>query len=188
MLKTLRTDTKDELKQQSKAIFSQDIPESLGFTPKTGTLKPNETFSLADVQKAEERGYQKAEVKFSSELKSFNDAQLRRLQQEEAQSKQQISAIREEIAKLAKSVGSFMQEVEIATMQIPTKPGKYHTNFYSHLRTVIISLKQKVESSRSWLAASKGRSQKQSYYWGQVKNSGSKFMLSSERYMVTSTG
>lgn len=186
-LRGLGKSVSDEIISQAKSVVSEDIPESFGANT-SGTLKPNEAFSLNDVQSAEKSGFNRAESEFTQRLSQMRQMEYNRLLQQESASKKQIQGIREEIAKLAKSMGELAQEVQVATLQAPTNPGIYHKNFYAHLRSVIASLRAKVESSKNWLHASNSRAGKKSGYWSQVSSSGTKFMLSSERYMVTSTG
>jgi hypothetical protein len=78
----------------------------------------------------------------------------------------------------------------VAAMQAPVNPGIYHQNFFASLRTFISNMRLRIQESRNWLAASNARASKKgkSAYWTQAKQSGTKFTLSSERYMVTSTG
>jgi hypothetical protein len=186
-LRTLGKSTASEVKTQAaKAVFT-DIPESFGFGS-SGTLNPNESFSLNQLQEAENQGYHRAESEYSRHLVRMREQEYNRLLQEEAAAKSQIQNIQQEIRSLAKSLGDFAQEVEVATIQVPVNPGLYHKNFYDHLKSVISSLRQKVESSRNWLSSANLRAQKRSYYWTQVGKSGTKYMLSAERYMVTSTG
>lgn len=117
----------------------------------------------------------------------FHQERLLFLRQEE-DTKKQIQAIQQEIHALAKSTSDLAKEVQVATFQAPANPGIYHKNFFEALRSFIKSLRQKIEQSRHWLATSNARASKRSHYWGQVSRSGTKFMLSQERYMVTSTG
>jgi hypothetical protein len=186
-LRSLGKSTISEVTTQAKKAIFTDVPESFGLTS-TGTLKPNESVNLDQMNQAQERGYREAESEFSSRLHLMRQEEHSRLLQAETASKQQIQSILVEIRELAKSMGDFSQEVQIAAAQIPVKPGLYHKNFYAHLKSVIAALRQKVDSSRNWLAAANGRAGKRGYYWSQVTTSGSKYMLSSERYMVTSTG
>lgn len=186
-LRTLGSDAVSETKSQVKKAILSDIPESFGLTS-SGTLKPNESLSVNDLEKAERKGFNRAESEFSERLLQIRQQEHSRLLQEEAASKQQIQSILQEIRSLAKTVGDFAQEVQVATLQAPVNPGLYHKNFYAHLRSVIATIRQKVESSKNWLAAANGRASKKGYYWSQVGKSGTKYMLSSERYMVTSTG
>jgi hypothetical protein len=186
-LRDLGRSATQEVTSQAKAALTQDVPESFGISP-SGTLQPNESFTLTDLNQAEQSAYHRAEYDFSSRLAEIRRAEHDRLLQEESAAKKQVQAIREEISKLAKSMGDLAQEIQIATMQTPSNPGIYHQNFYTHLRSIIKALRTRVESSRNWLAASNARASKRGFYWSQVGKSGSKYMLSSERYMVTSTG
>jgi len=172
--------------QTKKAVFS-DVPESFGITT-SGTLNPNESLNMDQVKDAERNGYRQAESEFASRLHQMREQEHSRLLQAEAASKQQIQSVLMEIRQLAKSMGDFSQEVQVAVAQAPVNPGIYHKNFFAHLKTVIASLRIKVESSSNWLAAANNRAGKKGFYWSQVSKSGTKYMLSSERYMVTSTG
>lgn len=185
-LKGLAKGTVSEIKTQAKSAVLEDIPSSFGLT-NTGTLKPNESVGLGDIQAAEERGYMRGNED-SSHLRQMWEREHRRLQDQEAQSKQQIQPLLNEIRELAKSMGSLAQEVQIATMQIPVNPGAYHKNFFAHLKSMLAAFRRKVDSSRDWLTSANQRAGKKGHYWSNVSTSGTKFMLSSERYMVTSTG
>lgn len=186
-LRGLGKSTVSEAKSQARKAVVSDIPESFGFGP-SGTLKPNESLTVNDLQNAQDKGYREAESDYSRQLFQMREREHAHLKQQESAAKQQIISIQQEIRSLAKSLGDFAQEVQVATIQTPVNPGIYHKNFYTHLRSVISLLRQKVESSKNWLAATNSRAQKKGFYWSQVGKSGTKFMLSSERYMVTSTG
>jgi hypothetical protein len=187
-LRGLGRSVSDEVVSQAKSVVTLDIPESFGAKTSGGTLKPNESFSLNDLKSAKETGYRQAENEFTQRLGEMRQMEYGRLVREESEAKKQIQSIREDIANLAKSMGEFSKEIEVASLQAPTNPGIYHKNFYAHLRSVIKALRAKVESSRDWLSTTNSRAKKRNFYWSQVKSSGTKFMLSSERYMVTSTG
>lgn len=177
-----------EVKTQAKKIVVEDVPASIGLGSSHGTLNPNESVSLNQLKKAEAKGEENAEKRFNSQLEQVRQQERSRLMREEANTKQQITSIRAEILNLAKSMGDFAQEVQVAAIQAPVNPGIYHRNFFTHLKSMLVLLRQRVESSKNWLATTNSRAKKQGHYWGQVKKSGTKFMLSSERYMVTSTG
>ena len=180
-LKDLGRDAASQAKIHISQAVTQDIPESFGLS---GDLTPNQSYSLEDLKHAEKTGEARAEARFGNRLQQERLVFL----QSESQTKAQITAIQAEIKSLAKSVGSFAREVEIATFQAPVNPGVYHKNFFDALRSFINSIRQRVDQSRNWLATTNARATQRNYYWGQVKSSGTKFMLSSERYMVTSTG
>ncbi|MBM3208895.1 hypothetical protein FJZ40_01190 [Candidatus Shapirobacteria bacterium] len=100
----------------------------------------------------------------------------------------QTKALQEELSQLAKATDNLGKEVEIATFQTPVSPGIYHVSFFEKLRAFIKVFKSKIDSSAAWLSAFNARAKKKNYYWGQVKKSGSKFMLSADRYMATQAG
>lgn len=104
------------------------------------------------------------------------------------QTKLQIQSIQEELKKLAASTQNLATEIQSAVMQSPVNPGVYHVGFFEKLRLTIIAIKKRVEESASWLHTLNSKSKKQGYYWSQVGKSGSKYLLSQERYMQTSAG
>lgn len=180
-LRDLSRGVVDEAKIQVKQVLNTDIPQSMGFS---GTLEPNQSFSVSDLEAAEKRGEHKAEGRFNNRLQEERLLFLR----SENESRAQIKSIQQEIQLMAKSVGELAHEVEVAAFQAPANPGVYHRNFFDRLRSYIKALRLKVQESKHWLATQNARANKRSFYWGQVQKSGTKFMLSSERYMVTSTG
>lgn len=177
-LRGLGQDVKSEAKIHIKKMVTQDIPQSLGLD---GTLQPDKPLSVDDL------AAQKSERGSSSRLIQIKEEERTYYRQVEAQNKQQIISIQNEIKLLAKTAGNLAHEVEIAAAQAPTNPGAYHRNFFEQLKGLIIALRRKVQDSQNWLSVTNSRA-KQKGYWGQVAKSGTKFMLSSERYAVTSTG
>lgn len=179
----------DEAKIQITKAITDDIPAALGLPAGrqafSGTLRPNESFSIEDLKAAEKQGERQAEGRFSNRLEQERLVFLR----SENNKNTQIQQILSEIAQLAKSVGEFGKEVEVATLQAPINPGIYHSNFFAQLRRFMLDLKKQVAESKHWLATANARAAKQKgYFWGQAQKSGTKFLLSSERYMVTTTG
>ena len=181
-LQGLSKDVLSEAKVQATQAITADIPQSFGL--EGGDLTANQSYSIEDLKNAEKTGENRAETKFNNRLQQERLLFLR----SEIESKQQITAIQQEIQMLAKSAGELDHEVQVATFQAPVNPGVYHRNFFEHLKSLIKTLRQKVQESKNWLATQNSRAAKRNYYWGQVKSSGTKFLLSSERYMVTSTG
>ncbi len=179
-LRDLGQGVTSEAKVQIKNIVTDDIPESFGF-PTSGTLHPNESFS-PHKKEAYENSYTSSRL---MQVKEEEQAQLRR---NEAQLREQITSLQQEIRKLASSMGEFAQEVQAATSQAVINPGIYHKNFFHQLRSVIVTMQKRVNESKHWLAECNSRGKKKSYYWSNVQKSGTSYMLSSERYMVTSTG
>lgn len=183
-LRGLSQDTASEAKIQIQKAVTEDIPQMFGLKG-SGDLKAGQQFSLADLEQAEKQGEKKAERRFENRLTQERTIFI----QAEAQTKQQIITIQEEIKMMAKSVGDLGKEVQLATMQSVVNPGTYHRNFFETLKSLIKNLRMKVTESRNWLAQSNARAGKRKgFYWNQAQKSGTKFMLSSERYMVTTTG
>lgn len=106
--------------------------------------------------------------------------------QEEA--KLQIKAVQNELQKLAETTQNISIEVKKATVQAIVEPGTYHENFFDRIRRLIELARKKLNESNTWLQLFNHRGKKRSHYWGQVQKSGTKFMLSQERYMVTQVG
>ncbi len=107
-------------------------------------------------------------------------------QQQETKAKVETLVL--EVKKLEQAVGNLTKEVGITTAQAPVNPGVYHINFFEKLISFVRSLTKQVEDSSLWLSAHNGKSQKRSHYWNQFSKSGSKFLLSQERYMATQAG
>ena len=106
--------------------------------------------------------------------------------QEEA--KLQIKAVQEELKKLADASQGLSQEIKKATFTATVEPGTYHDNFFDRIRRLIQLARKKISESKSWLETFNHRAKKRSHYWFNVKKSGTKFMLSQERYMSTQVG
>ena len=109
------------------------------------------------------------------------------LHREEVGIKEKLEAVRSELKVLATSIKKFHSQVERAIEDIPAHPGIYHLNFLERLRGVIITLRQSIEDSGSWLALWTSRRRKK-MYWGMYKKHGTSFGLSSERNIATQAG
>ena len=175
----------NDVVDQAKITVTSDIPQSFGLS---GSLEPNQSFSVGDLKKAEQTGEARAESRFNDRLSRLSEEHRTLFLRQEAEVTKQIQSIQNEIALLAKSTGELVKEVQVAAIQAPVNPGVYHQNFFEHLRSIIKSLRLKAQDGKNWLASFNSRSSKRGYYWGQVAKSGSKFTLSQERYAVMSTG
>lgn len=106
---------------------------------------------------------------------------------EDAQIKQQLEAVRHELAALSKSLQMLHTEIQKAVMETPVMPGIYHVTFYEKLRAVLQMLREQIDDSRSWLTMHQSRKKKMGY-WGMFKKHGTTFGLSNERSIATSAG
>jgi hypothetical protein len=101
----------------------------------------------------------------------------------------QIKAIQVELKKLVIQTDDLSRELKTAAVEATVDPGNYHVNFLENLLKIIKLVRKKVQKSKTWLTEWNAYcKKKRCFYWAQVKKSGTKFMLSSERYMSTQAG
>lgn len=150
---------------------------------RSGALKSNETLDLEALQKQENLRKQ-----LNQEFFQIRQEERLVFKQTEQKTQLEIKAIQEELKNLVESTKNLVKEVEIAAKVEPVEPGVYHFNFFERLRQTIILFKKRIEESADWLSLFNQRSKKRGHYWNQVKKSGTKFMLSQERYMATQAG
>lgn len=110
---------------------------------------------------------------------------------EQKETQVQVKNLQEELKKLAKATTNLASEAraaEISAMQEVPVAGKYHVSFLEKFIKLLAELRSKLEESSLWLAAWNKKASKKNFYWSQFKKSGSKFLLSSDRYMSTQAG
>jgi hypothetical protein len=176
--------------------FGNDIVQGIPKTAinqfrgqQSGDLKPNQPFNLDQNQNLpnQETWEQKPRF-FQQEYLDIRKREQLIWSHHEQETKQQITAILEELKKIAASTQNLAQEIQVAAEQVPVDPGVYHLNFFQRLRVALVELRKRVEESATWLSAFNQKSKKRNYYWGQFKKSGTKYTLSQERYMSTQIG
>lgn len=156
--------------------------------PLNKEVRPGETIDLRSIEE------KTAELEKQYWEKFYRQAEYLRKQEKsvydskEQQLEIQVQALQEELNEMAKATKDLEKEVKVAAFQATVKPGVYHVTFFEKLRHFIKAFRSKIESSAAWLAAFNKRSRKRNYYWAQVRKSGTKFMLSGERYMATQAG
>lgn len=153
--------------------------------PMSGELRPNQPFSLEDEIRRREQAAVREERSRLQQIHRKEELIFSRKQEE---IKREIEAIQEELKKLIGEATGLAQEMEIALEQNVVEPGVYHLNFFDKLRQLLILLRKKVADSHTWMHTVNSRSEHRSFFWGQVGKSGTKFMLSQERYMSTQAG
>lgn len=109
--------------------------------------------------------------------------------QESQETKYQIQQIMEELQRLVSSSDKIIQMTfgDISVASSPTVVGKYHTNFFSWMLTVIRTARQKVEESGAWLQVAKSKGSRKGYQ-NMSKKHGTTFSQSNERTMATQSG
>lgn len=108
--------------------------------------------------------------------------------QKEEEVKAKISAIKEQLQLLVQELAGMDKDLEKAIEEEIVSPGSYHLNFFEKLRKFLIDLRKRVADSANWLEVSSQRKAIQRGYWGNVKKSGTKYMLSQERTLATQAG
>ncbi|OGD62592.1 hypothetical protein A2160_06175 [Candidatus Beckwithbacteria bacterium RBG_13_42_9] len=111
--------------------------------------------------------------------------------QKEEAAKKEIEIIKAEIKKLVLETGDMtteLAEAEKSVMTTTVAAGVYHKNFFDRIRHLIALARKQICESKNWLQMFNSRSNNRNFYWGQVKKSGTKYMLSHERYMATQAG
>ena len=161
-------------------IGTDIVSALLGGMPKSGELQPNQEIRLGNTPEAPKAETQ-AKIEFHPAPQPQEHSRI------EAETRQQLDAVRAELKALISSLKNLHQEVQTAVAQDVVQPGVYHINFYDQLRTFIHVLREQVEDSRTWLASFSTRKKKLGY-WGMYKKHGTTFGLSSERTLSTSAG
>lgn len=160
------------------------VSDSLG---KVGELKPNQSLNLNELKQGQEYR-EKQRWQFQQDFLDIRKQEKLIWTRAEQETKLQITALIQELKKIAESTKELAKEVQIAAVQAPVEPGSYHLSFFENLRETILLFRKHIQESASWLAAFNQKAKKRNFYWRQVRKSGTKFMLSSERYMATQAG
>lgn len=148
-------------------------------------LKPQQPFNFEDFLKSREK--QIESIQRQRYERRFREEKLVFYRKDE-EAKVQIKAIQEELKQLAKATDGLSLEVKKAVLTETMSPGVYHFNFFERIRRIIELARKQVVESKSWLELFNHRRKQKNFYWDQVKKSGTKFMLSGERYMATQSG
>lgn len=154
---------------------------------KSGELKPNQSLDFDKLDYESERK-EKPARQFQQEFLNIRYQERMLWKRAEQETKLQIEAILQELKQIVSSTEKLTKEVSIAAQQMPVDPGAYHISFFEKLHHRLILFRKSVEQSATWLSAFNQKAKKRNYYWAQVKKSGTKFMLSQERYMATQAG
>lgn len=191
-LRDLSSSFKKQAKDASLGLGNDVFNQILGSagvkspqTPQTSEVNPNSPFNFEDFIRSRENQVALRERQhFQRRLQEEKLVYHRK--QEEV--KMQIKVVQEELKKLASATVGLSQEVKKATLMAVVDPGTYHENFFDRLRNLIELARKKIGESQTWLETFNHRSKQKSIYWGGVQKSGTKYMLSHERYMSTQAG
>lgn len=104
---------------------------------------------------------------------------------------QKIKQIIEQLDALSKDLdkaNSEAQQARIAVIQGVVKPGAYHVSLLQRFLKVVMTIRQRVKESSSWLSQFNSRRSAQTSYWGQFHSQGTQWSMSGERSITTSVG
>lgn len=175
------------LGDQTKSSFTNDLLREI----------PNDALTQAGLRPQEKTPFQSSEnliLERETLRRRLQATEFIRTQEtivfsaKQKETETRVRLLQEEAINLAKATQNLNQEVEKAVIQEVTEVGIYHENFFEKLIVFIRSLTKKVGQASFWLSMTLARGKKRSYYWGQVRKSGGKYMLSQERYMATQAG
>ena len=176
----------DEVTQPAKDIFNNAL-EQIGLKPQrkplageinltTGAQKTAEV--SFDQQVAQLHAVQRQEKEVFNVEKRATQKQIQKLMQE----------LQGEIKRLQAQTAELTHEVKNITVEsLPTGAGIYHVNFFEWVIRTLKDLRQRVNESRQWLAASKNKKQ-QKGYWAMFKKHGTSFAMSEERAIASANG
>jgi len=183
---SLKTQAKDASLGMGQGTVNQIFGQPLNNIQNQTELKQKQPFSFKDYLRSQE---QQTESKQRQQFEGRLRKEKLVFSSRNEEVKTQIKLIQEELKKLAKETQGLSQEIKNAVFNGVVEPGIYHFNFFERIRNLITLVRKQVFESRSWLSTLNHRKKhRQGFYWAQVKKSGTKYMLSQERYTVTQTG
>ncbi len=177
-LKGIGSQTASSISHDVVGGVSKDFLAAFTGSP---NARPNNYESSRDIE---------AKIRAESEhLKRHKEiTETKIFDRKEIEAKAKIEAIKDQLRLLVKDLAAMDLQLEKAIEEEIVSPGTYHVTFFEKMRKFIIDLRKRVVESANWLATSYGRQQDQKSYWGNVKRSGTKYMLSQERTVATQAG
>lgn len=132
--------------------------------------------SFADMNQANQGSYDPAEQQRVLEEQRKKEMMRKKLHDQinpvntidifnarEKQVKREIESLRKELKALVVEVQDFHKEVEVTLMTEivnPGEQGKYYINFFQQLRNLIMLLRQKISSAKTWATQLNGKKSK----------------------------
>ncbi len=151
------------------------------------TIKPEEQKTPGTTDYEQLARYQE-KIDFQRRV-NLTEASLRLKDNQETSAK--INQIKEQIGAIANSMNQMNHQVEAietrAKENVPQE-SQYQFSFLELLLAFLKDLKERVEEGNTWLTTFQKKTNKRNYFWDQVKKSGSKFLLASDRTPATQTG
>jgi uncharacterized protein DUF5660 len=148
--------------------------------------KPN--FDFAEFLKSRDQKIRSQERNLHQQQQRSETVLFNRQNEETKKQIEEIKISIKQILIATKDTSAELIEAEKTIMTTTVEVGTYQINFLSRVRRLIELAKKRISEANHWLDMFNTRNQHRSYYWGQVKKSGTKFMLSHERQIATQTG
>ena len=192
--KTANSALGEELKRTLREELTQNFPAEItaqiqGEKPTSQEILPGQSVNLA------EKVNQEQKPPFIPSFYQEKSPFILKESATEIETKISIQSLRQEIQEESKRVEeaaiNLNQELASSVAEenlFPQKASQEHLSFLENLLKTLRVFREKIEDSQVWLAASSQRQSRRNFFWGQVKKSGSKFLLSSDRTPATQTG
>ena len=192
--KTASNTLGEELKRALREELTQNFPAEIaaqiqGEKPASQEILPGQSINPTEKESQEQK--RPFIPSFYQEKSPF----ILKESATEIETKISIQSLRQEIQKESKRVEeaaiNLSQELASSVAEenlFPHQASQEHLSFLENLLKTLRVFREKIEDSQVWLAASSQRQSRRNFFWGQVKKSGSKFLLSSDRTPATQTG
>ena len=183
-----------ELKRTLREELTQNFPTEIAAQIQGGKPAPQEILPGQSINPAEKES-QEQKRPFIPSFYQEKSPFILKESAKEMETKISIQSLRQEIQKESKRVEeaaiNLNQELASSVAEenlFPHQASQEHLSFLENLLKTLRVFREKIEDSQVWLAASSQRQSRRNFFWGQVKKSGSKFLLSSDRTPATQTG
>ncbi len=192
--KTANSALGEELKRTLREELTQNFPAEIaaqiqGGKPASQEILPGQSINPTEKESQEQK--RPFIPSFYQEKSPF----ILKESATEIETKISIQSLRQELQKESKRVEeaavNLSQELASSVAEenlFPHQASQEHLSFLENLLKTLRVFREKIEDSQVWLAASNQRQSRRNFFWGQVKKSGSKFLLSSDRTPATQTG
>lgn len=184
----------EELKRTLREELTQNFPAEIAAQIQGGKPAPQEILPGQSINPAEKES-QEQKRPFIPSFYQEKSPSILKESATEIETKISIQSLRQEIQKESKRVEeaavNLSQELASSVAEenlFPHQASQEHLSFLENLLKTLRVFREKIEDSQVWLAASSQRQSRRNFFWGQVKKSGSKFLLSSDRTPATQTG
>lgn len=193
-LKDFSGEVKDQTKAVTAGVMDQAVNQITGVSVDQRTASSGKTpqqeppFNFADYLRSREQQIRQQERTLAEQQRGVEKTIFYRKEEE---TKKEIEIIKVEIKKLVLETGKMsteLQEAEKTVMETTVAVGTYHLNFFDRIKNLIKLARKRISESKNWLELFNSRNQHKTFYWAQVRKSGTRFMLSQERYMATQAG